>query len=78
MKFTEKDLHTIETVMAVLKETPYEVLNTFMGSETIQNAYTLADKFHYADYCERNNIKFEDMTFEDYEDAALAEINEEW
>ena len=49
-------------------------LNKFLGSTTIVEMMTLANKMRYAEYCERHGIAYEDMTDEDFVDAALENV----
>lgn len=74
MKFTEKELRTIEAVFDSLSKLEYAKLNKFLGSMTIVEMMTLANKMRYAEYCERHGIAYEDMTEEDFVDAALENV----
>ena len=49
-------------------------LNKFLGSTTIVEMMTLANKMRYAEYYERHGIAYEDMTDEDFVDAALENV----
>lgn len=74
MKFTEKELRTIEAVFDSLSKLEYAELNKFLGSMTIVEMMTLANKMRHAEYCERHGIAYEDMTDEDFVDAALENV----
>ena len=54
----------------------YEDLNRILGSITIQEMTDLYNKLKYDDYCKRHHISYKNMTAEDFEDAALEEIDE--
>ena len=70
MILTDAELQTVQAVFndCLMRFTSSE-LNTFIGSETIQNMQKLHRKLSHRDYCERHNIRFEDMTDEDFMQA---------
>ena len=76
MTLSEKEKRTVLAVFHELKRMPYSKLNTFLGSMTIREMYTLSRKLELEDYCTRKGIRFEDMTEEDFEDAAFEEARE--
>ena len=49
-------------------------LNTFIGTDTLREMHALRSKLHYEGYCEKHGIRYEDMTDEDFEAAAMEEI----
>jgi hypothetical protein len=71
MTLTENEIRTVYAVFSELGKMKYGDLNTFLGSITIKEMRQLFYKIYYADYCERYGIKYENMTDEDRENAAL-------
>lgn len=75
MILNERELNIVEAVINDLRMHFTESeLNTFIGSETIKEMATLANKLHYREYCEEHGIKYEDMTEDDFMQA----YEEEW
>lgn len=62
--FTERELNVIQHVMA---ESLYSEARKNWGSETIKYMMEIHNKLRMRDYCERHNVKYEDLTDEDYE-----------
>lgn len=78
MNLTPAEKRTVLAVFTDLLERFTEAeLNAFIGTETIREMLTLRSKLHYEGYCERRGIRYEDMTDEDFEDAAMEEIEED-
>lgn len=77
MTLTANEKRTVLAVFGELKRMRYSELNTFLGSMTIKDMYTLYSKLEHEDYCNRRGILFEDMTEEDFEDAALEKARED-
>lgn len=74
MKFTKREEKVILAVFTDLIQTLSDKeMNSFIGSETIKEMHKLRSKLKYADYCERHNIKYEDMTEADFEQAYYEE-----
>ena len=71
MNLTNVEKRTVLVVFDELAKMPYSKLNTFLGSITIKEMLRLRTKLEFEGYCERHNIRFEDMTDENFEDAAL-------
>lgn len=66
MTFTDREVRTIKAVLNdLVLNFSDDQLHKFIGSETIKEMKTLERKLHYADYCERHGIAYEDMTEED-------------
>lgn len=67
----------LQTVLAVFTDCftrfNYDELHAFIGSETIKRMQNLRGKLEYRGYCERHNIRYEDMTDEDFERAYFEE-----
>lgn len=67
MTLSERELQTVQAVFNdCLMRFTDDDLHTFIGSETLKDMKNLYSKIRYRDYCERHNIKFEDMTEEDF------------
>lgn len=64
---TQNEKRTICAVFGELLRKPYNELNTFLGSLTIEEMQKLYSKLHYEDYCIRHEIRYEDMTEADFE-----------
>lgn len=71
MQFTENEKRTVEAVFGELVKMGYSECNRFLGSVTIGEMATLYYKLRYEEYCERNGIKYEDMTDEDWLEAEM-------
>ena len=71
MTLTANEKRTVIAVFDELTKMPYGQLNTFLGSITINEMHELYRKMRYEDYCEKHGIRYEDMTDDDFEDAAL-------
>lgn len=69
MNLTEAEVRTVLAVFSDCLRLKYSELNRFIGSEAIQNMQKLHSKLSHRDYCERHNIRFEDMTDEDFMQA---------
>ena len=69
IRITAEDRKTIFAVFSDLLQKKYNELNTFMGSETITRMQQLHNKLYYEDYCNRHQIRYEDLTEADYEQA---------
>ena len=74
--FSDDETRTVLSVFNELMKMTYDELNKFLGSITIKETSTLYTKIRYRNYCRRHNIRFEDMTDDDFENAALEEIDE--
>ena len=77
MNLTENEIRTVFVIFDELRKMKYRDLNGFLGSLTIKEMIELHRKINYADYCERNGIKFEDMTDDDFEEAAFEKARAE-
>lgn len=65
--FTEDEIRTIHSVFySLVKRFTWEELNYFIPSITIDEMLTLEQKLEYRDYCNKYNIKFENMTEDDF------------
>ena len=71
MTLTANEKRTVLVVFEELSRKSYSELNTFLGSLTIKEMQTLCQKLRYEDYCERHGITYDEMTEEDFVDAAL-------
>ena len=74
MTLTADEKRTVLGVFDELLKMPYSELNRHIGSLTIMDMQKLYGKLRYESYCERHNIKYEDMTECDFEDAYLEEM----
>lgn len=75
MTLNEREQRTVQAVFEALVLMGDRKLNTFLGSVTIEEMKNIYSKLHYAPYCEKHGIKYEDMTDEDFMDAYF-EANE--
>ena len=66
---TNREKVITEHVLLELLKQKEKTLNKMFGSETIKDIGNLYRKLYYSDYCEKNGIKFEDMTDADFNDA---------
>lgn len=73
MNLTANEKKTVLAVFTALMEKPYNELNNFLGSLTIQDMQELASKLRYEGYCERHGIRYEDMTDDDFMLAYIEE-----
>ena len=74
MTLSEHELQTVQAVFNdCLMRFTDDDLHTFIGSETLKDMKNLYSKIRYREYCERYNIKYEDMTAEDFERAYFEE-----
>ena len=71
MTLTAKEKRTVLVVFEELNKKGYSELNTFLGSITIKEMQTLCQKLRYEEYCERHGIAYEEMTEDDFIDAAM-------
>lgn len=69
MVLTERELQTVLAVFSGCLSLDYKKLNAFVGSLTIKDMQKLYGKLYYRSYCERHDIRFEDMTDEDFVQA---------
>lgn len=69
MTLNERELRTVQAVFGELVIMGDRKLNAFLGSITIEEMKAIYSKLHYAPYCEKHGIRYEDMTDEDFEDA---------
>lgn len=74
MVLSERELTVVTAVFDDLLRKPYSELNTFIGSETIEEMSELFCKLRHRHYCERHGITYEDMDEFDFE----REYAEEW
>ena len=74
MVFTYEEQRTVQAVFESLVLMGDRKLNTFLGTITIDEMKKIYSKLHYAPYCEKHGIAYEDMTDEDFE-AAYFERN---
>ena len=70
-EITAREVRTVFEVFSELASMPDRELNKIVGSLTIPEIHTLYTKIKYWDYCKRHGIRFEDMTDDDFESAAL-------
>lgn len=66
MDLTAKEKATVLAVFDDLLRKPYSELNTFIGSETIKDMRKLYHELKYEWYCDKYNIRYEDMTDDDF------------
>lgn len=69
MTLTKKEKKVVLAVFSALLGRKYHELNTFLGTETINEMQVLCSKLQYEEYCERRGITYEEMTEEDFIDA---------
>jgi len=69
MTLTKEEQAVVQAVFGELIIMGDRELNKFLGSITIKEMKNIYSKLHYAPYCERHGIRYEDMTDEDFEDA---------
>ena len=74
VNLTENEKRTVLAVFDSLVKLDYGELNKFLGSITIMEMQSLYYKLHYEPYCIRHNIRYEDMTDDDFVDAYLEEM----
>lgn len=72
---TDAEKRTVRAVFGALLEKPYNELNTFLGSLTIEEMQRLYNRLKYEPYCELHNIKYEDMTEDDFIQAYEEELD---
>lgn len=78
MTFTPNEQRTVQAVFeSLLKRFTDDELNCFIGSVTIGEMHELYNKLRYDSYCQEHGIKYEEMTEEEFVDAAL-ESAEKW
>jgi len=64
------------TVLAVFQELEKRKdLNTFLGSVTIREMQELCRKLEHEEYCESHGVAYEDMSEDDFVNAALEKIS---
>lgn len=71
MTLTANEKRTVLAVFEELNKKRYSELNTFLGSITIKEMQALYQKLRYEGYCERHGITYEEMTDDDFIDAAM-------
>ena len=71
MNLTEAEVRTVLAVFSDCLQLKYSELNRFIGSEAIKDMQKLRSKIKHRGYCKCYNIRFEDMTDEDFEQAYL-------
>ena len=76
MTLSKEEKRTVRAVFGELMMKSDRELNTFLGSITIEEMKKLYYKLKYEDFCEKRGITYEQMTPEDYEDAAFEEMEE--
>ena len=69
MTLTKKEKRVVLAVFSTLLGRKYHELDTFLGSETINEMQVLYGKLRHEEYCERRGITYEEMTEEDFIDA---------
>lgn len=69
MTLTKKEKKVVLAVFSELLGRKYHELNTFLGTETINEMQVLCSKLRHEEYCERRGITYEEMTEEDFIDA---------
>lgn len=69
MTLTKKEKRVVLAVFSALLGRKYHELDTFLGSETINEMQVLYSKLRHEEYCERRGITYEEMTEEDFIDA---------
>lgn len=65
-QFTENEARTVLAVFGSLIRKSDRELNSFLGSLTMEEMKRLYWKLHYNPYCEKYEIKYEDMTEDDF------------
>ena len=75
INLTNDEKKIVKAVFFDLLCKPYSELNTFIGSLTIEGMQKLYRKLKYEDYCDRHNIRYEDMTEDDFIQAYEEEID---
>ena len=73
MTLTANEKRTVLAVFEELNKRKYSELNTFLGSITIREMQALYQKLRYEGYCERHGLTYEEMTDDDFIDAAMEE-----
>ncbi len=66
---TDKEKRTVMAVFGELVKMEHGKLNTILGSVTIEEMYKMYENLRCEDYRKRHNIRPEDWTDADYEDA---------
>lgn len=74
VNLTEDEKRTVLAVFDSLVKLDYRELNKFLGSITIKEMQSLYSKLRYEPYCIRHNIRYENMTDDDYVDAYMEEM----
>lgn len=74
MELTSREKNLVQGIIGDLLSKPYNELNKTFGTETIQEMANLYSRMRWDDYCKRHNVKYEDLTEDDYEQA----YREEW
>lgn len=84
-QFNEREIRTVLGVFDSLMRKSDRELNTFLGSLTIAEMKSLYYRLHYAPYCEKYGIKYEDMdeddfirAYEEEEAEKFAQAEEDW
>lgn len=75
---TDNEKRTVLAVFGELLKKPYDELNTFLGSLTIEEMQRLYHRLKYEPYCDRHGIKYEDMTEDDFIQAYDEEHGDEY
>ncbi len=73
MTLTANEKRTVLAVFEELNKRKYSELNTFLGSITIREMQALYQKLRYEGYCARRGTTYEEMTDDDFIDAAMEE-----
>ena len=71
MTLTANEKRTVLAVFDELGKKSYSELNTFLGSVTIREMQELCQKLRYEEYCDQRGITYEEMTEDDFVDAAM-------
>lgn len=76
MELTAKEKRLVRAVFSSLLKKSYSELNCFLGSLTIEDMSKLYHKLRYEQYCDEREIKYEDMTEDDFISAEEEIANE--
>lgn len=66
MDLTAKEKATVLAVFDDVLRMPYSEINKFIGSETIKDMSKLYQELRYEWYCDKYNIRYDDMTEDDF------------
>lgn len=73
MKFTKAEMDLFKMVLREVAKKDYDEIMNLVGSMYVEPVKRLADRLNTQWYCERHNIRYEDLTEDDRVDMALEE-----